>query len=43
MTYYQKLAAALLIAVAYLAVAILVLREDSARRVNFTLCPLCGQ
>lgn len=43
MTNYQKLAAALLIAVAYLAVAVLVLREESDRRVNFTLCPLCGE
>lgn len=43
MTHYQKLAAALLIAVAYLAVAVLVLREDASQRVNFTLCPLCGQ
>lgn len=43
MTYYQKLAAALLIAVAYLAVAALVLWEDVDRRVNFTLCPLCGE
>ena len=43
MSNYQKLAAALLIAVAYLVVAVLVLREASEPKPNFTLCPLCGE
>lgn len=42
MNRYHKLAAALLIAVAYLVAAVLVLREQ-ATAPNFNLCPLCGK